>query len=102
MEVDGDELVEESAEDEFRAAAVEPAANMEVDEDSGMVDGEENSPEFPLNAAAPALAVAEQIGPEDGMEIIQANRDERARELEILANGARREFEAALAWRGGD
>ena len=52
-------------EDEFPLdAAGEPAAHMEVDEE--LVDGgEENSPEFPLNAAAVVLAIAEQIGAED-------------------------------------
>jgi len=36
------------------------------------------------------------------MEIIQANHDERARELEALALEAQREYQAALAERGGD
>ena len=62
-----DELVEDSAMggedpnapgDYFLDAAGEPAAQMEVDEDLG-------PPEYPLDALAPALAIAEQIDPKD-------------------------------------
>ena len=79
-------------------AAVPTAAAQEADAPRAADRGRKRKRE----GAAPALAVAEQIGPEDGMEIIQANHDERARELEALALEAQREYQAALAERGGD
>lgn len=51
--------------------------------------------------AAPVLAVAEQIGADEAMEIIQENFHERALQLEAEALEARASFHAALQSRGG-
>ena len=78
--------------------------------------------EFPIDAAAPVLAIAEQIDPDDAtrgrerdregffervseykaIEIIMANAHERALELEALALEAQREYEETLRERGGN
>ena len=41
-------------------------------------------------------------GADEGAEIIQANYNERALELEALENEARQEYQAALMERGGN
>ena len=92
---------QEAGEDE-EAAVAAALANAAQEADDGAPGQEADDAQEADEGAAPALAVAEQIGPQDGMEIIQANHDERARELEALALEAQREYQAALAERGGD
>ena len=55
-----------------------------------------------IDSAVPALAVAEQHGPNDAIDMIQAAFDERAHELEADFVAARCSFEAALQARGGN
>ena len=56
----------------------------------------------PLDTTAPSLAVAKQIGADDAQLMIQNAHNERAMELEALANEARASFQTTLASRGGN